>query len=87
MAEVLGLTNVMKDKGFFSLNAEDGIINSGFYYNWTSGVDGITTLEVINVGGNILQRETNPSSASYCRIRLSTDNGVSWGAWKLFTLS
>lgn len=76
-----GLLNIMRYRGAFTLDREDGVINTGFYYNWTSGIGGITVLEIINLDGNVLQRETNPLTPAYCRCRLSTNSGQTWNDW------
>ena len=83
MAELL---NIMKYRGSFILNEEGGVIQTGIYYNWTSGIGGITTLEVINTDGNILQRETNPVTPKYCRLRSSTNSGQTWNEWVGFII-
>lgn len=64
------------------LNEENTVLEPGYYYNWTSGIGGITSLEVLNMDGNILQRETNPVSPTYNRNRMSLNNGETWQEWK-----
>lgn len=85
-AEVVKEADLMPYRGHFTLNEEDGNIETGWCSNWTSGVIGGTFLEVFNDGSFILQRETNPYVDNYCRIRMSTNGGSTWSGWKKVSL-